>query len=279
LIESHRWFRILLRGGKHRDHRKLYIVDGGQVWLGSFNVNDNHISRPPRNRAWRNTGIRLGGVGDAVFSLAFELNWEDSWPHGRGRQLKQLLKQKLARRLSSGPVRMTQNRRLRIAYRHELLEHFQGAKKRIWILTPYFIPNRALFQALVTAARRGCDVRIVLPGRSDVPMVQWVSSSFYYPLMRAGCRLYHYQKTILHAKTLFVDSWIAVGSSNLNYRSLRMDLEVNVLPQAERSKKSLEDQFRKDLSQSQEITAEMVRRRPLTLRFLSWLFFRFRFWF
>jgi cardiolipin synthase len=211
--------------------------------------------------------------------LAFDLAWEDSWPRQRGREHKTLLKHQLVQRLLNSPVRMTQNRRLRIAYRHELLEHFRGAKKRIWILTPYFVPNRALFQALVNAARRGCDVRIVLPGLSDIPMVQWVSSAFYAPLIRAGCRLYHYQRNILHAKTLFVDPWILVGSSNLNYRSLRMDLEVNILPQAEGSKKALEGQFKKDLAHSKELTAEMVRRRPMSVRLLSWLFFRFRFWF
>ncbi len=279
LIESRRWFQILLRGGNHRDHRKLYIVDDGRVWIGSFNINDDHISRPPQKRPWRDTGIELGGVSNPVFRLAFELAWEDSWPRRLGIGYKYLLEQQLYSHLSGMPIRMTATRRLRVAYRHELLEHFRTAKKHIWILIPYFVPNRALLKALAQAARRGCDVRVVLPGLSDVPMVQWVSSAFYAPLIRAGCRLYEYQKNILHAKTLFLDSWILVGSSNLDYRSLRMDLEVNVLPQSERTKKKLEDRFRKDLSLSKEVTAQMVRQRPLSIRFLSWLFFRFRFWF
>jgi cardiolipin synthase len=269
----------VFNAGKHRDHRKLCVVDSDQVWIGSFNISDWHLEKVKGTKAWRDTGLVLSGVKSPVFRAAFLAAWEDTWPRWGKRSRMQFLKNWIAFETAEGSIRMTVNRHLRRSFRRELLERFQGARKRIWALTPYFVPNHFLLRALADAARRGVDVRLILPGESDVPMVRWVSTSYYPYLLRAKCSLFEYQMSILHAKTLFVDDWVMAGSGNLDQRSLRKDLEVNVLLWEKRSLLALERQFRKDMTDSSEITLQDMVHRPLWLRFLSWFFFRFRAWF
>jgi len=269
----------LWTSGKHRDHRKLCVVDGREVWIGSFNVSDWHVERIRKRETWRDTGLRLSGVTTLVFRMAFLIAWEDPWPSRRRRKYRNLLKRWVSRDVKESPVRVTLTRKLRIAYRWELEARFQAARRRLWVITPYFIPTRYLLKAMREAARRGCDVRLILPGISDVPMVRWASMAYYAPLMRDGCRIFEYQKSILHAKTLFVDDWILVGSSNLDQRSLRKDLEVNVIPQSPQTRKALEKRYLDDELLSREITKEDLLKRTWWERLFSWWFFQFRSWF
>jgi cardiolipin synthase A/B len=265
--------------GKHRDHRKQVIVDGRDVWLGSFNVSDWHLRRRKGKAAWRDTGVVLRGISTPAFRLAFHMTWLDRWPR-RWRDLRRrMLVRWLTREVQQDPVRITANRGLRRLFRRELLDRMETARRRIWITTPYFVPTGALLKELGMAAQRGCDVRILVPAESDVPMVRWTSIAFYPKLLRAGCRLYEFQKRVLHAKTTLVDDWAMVGSSNLDQRSLRKDLEINVMPQDPKSRKLLEGQFQLDLGQSQEVTLAGLKKYPWRLMFLSWIFFRFRSWF
>jgi len=269
----------LFDSGKHRDHRKQVIVDNKTVWIGSFNVSDWHLEKQKGKEVWRDTGLRLTGVKSLVFRLAFHSAWEDPWPHHFKRLYRHALLRWLSHSLESGPVRMTASRKLRRSFRRELLERINAASRRVWILTPYFVPTGPLYRALIRAAKRGLDVRIIVPAHSDVPVVRLTSRVYYQGLLRAGCRLFEYQKSILHAKTTMIDQWVLVGSSNLDYRSLRKDLEINVLPRDRRSVGLLERQFRRDQVESREVRQEDVRTYPIWQRILSWFFFRFRNWF
>jgi len=269
----------LFDSGKHRDHRKQVLVDDRTVWIGSFNVSDWHLERQKGKGTWRDTGLVLSGVKTLVFRLAFHAAWEDPWPNHFKHLYRQALLQWLSHSLEEGPIRMTASRKLRRSFRRELLERGHAARRRIWILTPYFVPTGPLFRALVKACRQGCDVRLIVPRYSDVPMVRWTSMVFYSRLIKAGCHLFEYQKSVLHGKTTMIDDWVLVGSSNLDYRSLRKDLEINVIPKDPKSIRILERQFRKDEIGSREITLEDLGNYPLWQRLFSWFFFRFRFWF
>ncbi|HTA76812.1 MAG TPA: phospholipase D-like domain-containing protein, partial [bacterium] len=165
-LSGSRRLHLLFNRGKHRNHRKLYSVDRNKVWLGSFNISDWHIRAYRKNKTWRDTGIRLSGVRSLVFFEAFEIAWADPWPRLYQSDYRRMLKRWVAQDVAESPVRLTVTRRLRVAYRQELLKRFQAARKRIWITTPYFVPNRSLLKALANAARRGCDVRVILPGQS-----------------------------------------------------------------------------------------------------------------
>jgi cardiolipin synthase len=271
--------RRIWNWGGHRDHRKLCVVDGQRVWVGGFNVSDFHLEKRMGRRVWRDTGIGLAGVKSYVFQLAFHLAWEEQSLSHLRLSYKKMLVRWLSHDVLEGPVRLNVTRHLRRVFNHRFSERIISAQKRIWITTPYFVPTRDLFRALLKAARKGLDVRLVLPGLSDVPMVKWASTAFYPRLLRAGCRIFEYQGRVLHAKTLLVDRRAYVGSSNLNHRSLLHDLEIIVLPQRRQSLRTLEGQFGKDLLQCREITLLELKRRPFLSRLLSVLFFQFRYWF
>ncbi len=278
-IQSVQYAFAIWNSGKHRDHRKQIIVDGIRIWIGSFNISDWHSERLKGKAAWRDTGIGLSGVKSLVFQLAFHAAWEDPWPHHFAHMYRHSLIRWLTHDVEGSPIRMTVNRKLRRSFRKELLERINSARYRIWILTPYFIPTGPLLRALAKAAKRGCNVRLILPGQSDVPMVRWASLIYFPMLLRAGCRIFEYQGKVLHAKTTLVDSWTLVGSSNLDYRSLRKDLEVNVIPQKKKSLQDLERQFDKDLAHCEEADFAKLKQRSLLSRMLSAVFFHFRYWF
>ncbi len=278
-VQSVQYAFSIFNSGKHRDHRKQYIVDGQKVWIGSFNVSDWHLEKVRGKTAWRDTGIGLSGVHSLVFQLAFHVAWEDPWPHHFAHLYRHSLIKWLTNDVMGSPIRMTASRKLRRLFRRELLQRIGSARRRTWLITPYFIPTGPLLRGLVRAAKRGCDVRLILPGRSDVPMVRWVSMTYFPSLLKAGCRIFELEGRILHAKTILMDSWALVGSSNLDYRSLRKDLEVNVIPQEKKSLLNLELRFEKDQAHCREINLAELKQRPLWSKILSAIFFRFRYWF
>jgi cardiolipin synthase len=127
------------------------------------------------------------------------------------------------------------------------------AKNRIWLMSPYFVPDYSTLKALRLAAWSGVDVRILLPQKNDIFMMKLANRVFYSYLLRSGVKVFEYCPTTLHAKVLAIDDWIVLGSSNRNHRSLIRDLEIDIVLTHEESYRSVEKQFRIDLAQSEEI--------------------------
>ncbi|HTC20944.1 MAG TPA: phospholipase D-like domain-containing protein [bacterium] len=269
----HFWFRV-----NRRNHRKLVMVDGHRVWLGGFNVSDEHLESVAGPKAWRDTGLRLSGVKDRAFRLAFNTAWHDQVHRRLWRFYRRQLIAWLSRKSSANQVQINATRRLRIRFHRELLGRLRSARRRIWVTTPYFVPTLPVLRALLHAALQGRDVRLILPEKSDIPFVRWASMTFFPPLLKAGCRIFEYHRSILHAKTLLVDDWALVGSSNFNHRSFLFDLEVDVVSRKPASLKSLERQGASDFRRSREIRFVDLKLRPLWTRILTWLFFRLRHW-
>ena len=267
------WFRV-----KRRNHRKLVIVDETQVWLGGFNVSDLHLESLNGLKACRDTGLGLSGVRDQAFRLAFQTAWHDRYHRRQWKLFRAQLIEWLVRKTSLNHVQINATRKLRSYFHREMLKRLGKVRRRIWVTTPYFVPTLPLYRALIQAALRGMDVRLVLPEESDVPFVRWASMTFFLPLLEAGCRIFEYRKRVLHAKTLVVDDWALVGSSNFNHRSFLFDLEVDVALQGAASRKALERQYASDFNQSLEIHVSDLKIRPRSIRILSWLFFRLRHW-
>src|SRR5665213_236016 len=267
------WFRV-----NRRNHRKLVMVDGHKIWMGGFNVSDEHLESLKGKDAWRDTGLGLSGVKDKVFHLAFEAAWYEKVDRSRWKACRKELIAWLSRGSEANVVQVNTARRLRRKFHNELLNRLTTARKRIWVTTPYFVPTLPVFRALMHAALRGCDVRLVLPKKSDVPFVRWVSMSFFLPLLEAKSKIFEYRKSILHAKTLLVDDWVLIGSSNFNHRSFLFDLEVDVVLRKRKSLKSLERQYEVDFRKSGEVLLADVRLQPVWGRFLTWLVFGLRYW-
>ena len=271
---KHFWIRF-----NRRNHRKLVMVDGDKVWLGGFNVSDEHLEEVSGKKAWRDTGLGLSGVRDRAFSLAFNTAWHDKNHRELWRRERRRLIAWLSRKSFSDPVHINATHQLRQRYYRDVLDRLRGVRRRIWVTTPYFVPTRVLLRALLQAALDGRDVRLVLPEKSDIPFVRWASMTYFPRLLKAGCRIFEYHKSVLHAKTLVVDNWAMVGSSNFNHRSFLFDLEVDVVARHSSSLKSLERQYASDFKQSREIHFSDLKRRSLWARCLTWIFFHARYWF
>ncbi len=261
-----------------RDHRKLVLVDGNRVWLGGFNVSDQHLESVSGPKAWRDTGLGLSGVKDKAFRLAFETAWNDRVHRGRWKAFRGEMIAWLSRENSPDAVQINATRRLRSRFHKELLRRLESVRSRLWVTTPYFVPTLPVLRSLLHASLQGRDVRLVLPEKSDVPFVRLASMAFFLALLKAGCRIFEYHRSILHAKSLLMDDCARVGSSNFNHRSFLFDLEVDVSLQRPASLKNLERQYIFDFRRSREIRISDFKLRPLWDRFLTWLFFRLKHW-
>ena len=237
-------FWYLLSNINQRNHRKLLIIDQKAIWLGSINVSQKHLSTKHGGESWRDTAIELHHIDTDAIQSIFDLNW-NRW--------KTKGKKKLSQKILPSPFLFNFTRPLRQAQRKQLLSRIAKAQDHIWITNAYFVPDSKLLNALVKASNKGIDVRFVLPSQSDVFFIPWAASFFYEQLLNAGARIYEYQAGVLHAKTLIIDDWASIGSSNFNRRSLQHDLEVDYTLQLSESVNQLQHDFLDDLKQSEEL--------------------------
>ena len=252
----------------NRNHRKLVVVDNVTAFVGSCNVTDVH-------QRWRETAVTVTGQAVAEICGSFEVIWRRSsqsgvsWSQSQRHKLLTGLK-------NSSLVRVNCTRKLRQLHNSEIIRRIEKASDRVWITTAYFVPSPVLVGALVHAAMKGRDVRLLLPGKNDIGVVSCVSRMFYLGLMKFGVKIYEYQPSMLHAKTLLVDEWASVGTTNLNHRSLYHDLEVDITLSKPESINSLERQFISDLAVSHEVTQERLQRRSLLEKVSGYIAYPFR---
>jgi cardiolipin synthase len=178
-------------------------------------------------------------------------------------------------------VRVVANRSLLLRHRirHAYLKALHGAGRSIDIANSYFIPDRGIRRALRLARGRGVEVRVLVPSRSDVTIALEASRHLYAGLLEAGVRIFEYQGAILHSKTVGVDGcWSAVGSYNMDHRSLLHNLEINLHVFDEGFGAKVRESFEADLLGSKEIRAAEWRRRPQWTRLKQRFFYSLRYW-
>ena len=237
-----------------RDHRKLVVADGAGAVIGGLCIGCEWTGDGDAVLPWRDTALRVGGPGAAVLDQAFARTWAVA-----GRPLPDEEQAGRVAPEGDGEIRVIvgepgRERALRVI---ELLT--AGTIERLWITDAYMVAPPRLFQALRDAARDGVDVRMLVPGSSDLPLVRNLSRIGYRDLLRSGVRIYEWDGPMLHAKTIVADGrWVRVGSSNLNPSSLIGNYELDVLVDDPALAESMERQFRLDIGRSRE-----VRRRPL----------------
>jgi cardiolipin synthase len=202
------------------------------------------------------------GPDVAVLVDTFEEVWLGSW-----RRLRRRLRKR--QRSASSLIRLNVHRRQRRENYLDLLIRIVRAQERVWITNAYFVPDGSLVRALAIAAQSGVDVRILVPRFSDIIFMPWVASAFHLGLLQAGVKVFEYQRSILHAKTMLLDDWALVGSSNLNHRSLLHDLEADVVLADPLATKELGERFREDCAGAREITLGNWRARPWVERMLG----------
>jgi cardiolipin synthase A/B len=238
----------LLGSLNRRNHRKICLIDHHLTWIGSFNISKCHLPQAQGGEGWRDTAVRLEGLNMESLQHAFDRAWFNDWSP-------------ISRKIFS-PANFRLNHIRRKKLRRDLLNRISQCRSRIWITNAYFVPDIAFLRHLKKAARSGVDIRILLPGTSDVFFMPWAAATFYQSLLNSGVRIFEYRKNVLHAKVMILDDWVTVGSSNLDYRSFFHNLEVEAVLSLLSSKNAIQEQFLNDLNDSQEVFLQDLPNRP-----------------
>lgn len=253
-----------------RDHRKLAIVDGRIAFLGGLNISDAYAGLTDEPLCFRDVGFSLGGNAVGVLLALFV----DTWFMEKGEQLQ--LPQFAAAHAVLGEAEVTLvsggPHQRRSAIRTAFRVAMALAAEELLIANPYFIPGPRIIRSLLRAARRGVRVRLLLPARSDVPLVRLVSRSTYEPLLRAGVEIYEMERQLLHAKLMLIDGEQTVlGSANLDQRSFHRNFEINALVRGSSFGAQVRELFMQDFAGSHRITLDGHARRGVTARLLEML--------
>ena len=240
-----------------RDHRKLLVTDGGWAMTGGLCIGDEWAGDPARGRRpWRDTMVAVTGPGAAALDGAFARIWRRTGPPLPPDELEADPAEcgsSTARVVAGAPGRA------RVYRAVQLLA--ASATDRLWITDAYLIAPPPLYASLLDAARAGVDVRLLVPGTSDLPVLRDSTRIGYRDLLRAGARIFEWQGPMLHAKTLLVDHrWARVGSSNLNVSSLLGNYELDLFAECNHLAAALAQQFLRDLASSREIVLQARRR-------------------
>lgn len=267
-------FPIQRRWSAHlRNHRKLLIADGRQAFTGGMNIGRKYMGPGPDAARWRDKAVLVRGPAVHDLQALFLDDW--AFATGESRPCGQLFppfpeeerqpeRDSVLQVVASGP-----DRKLRPIYQG-LFTAIIAARKRVWIETPYFVPDDAIGTALENAALRGIDVRLIVPERGDMKMVTLAGRSYFEELMRAGVGIYRYRPTLLHAKAVLVDDTVAiVGSSNVDIRSFFLNFELGLFLYSDADVARVAASLEEDLSRSVRLNPVTFERRSKAVRLLE----------
>jgi cardiolipin synthase len=241
-----------------RDHRKILVVDRRVAFTGGMNIADEYGSGVGSSTGpWRDTHCRVEGPTAWELAVVFS----EAWRRAGGRLDFEPLSPPASARasilvLDSRPGRGYEETASALA------AIVGGAREKVWITNAYFAPRARAVRILAEAVRRGVDVRLLLPGKSDVPLVRHAGHGYFRALLELGVRVYEYGAAILHAKTLVADDFVSVvGSTNLDFRSFHLNAEANLVILDAETGRAFADAFRDDLTRSVEIDGDGWARR------------------
>ena len=264
----HRWSWHMPLRYNRRNHRKLLVVDGKVGFFGGFNIHRENSRRLYGEQRWRDTQLEVEGRMARDLQILFDAFW-------RRRQRNSPVTIP-----SEGNVLITNYSRRGRRFLHKLFtSKFATAKRSIHLTTPYFVPDYRTRRSLMRAARRGVDVRLLVPRKNNERLAQWAAHAAYANLLDAGVRIHEYLPRMLHAKTMVVDGvWSSVGTANLDYRSFFLNYELNLASDDRALARTLERQFREDLRQSEAIQPMRWAQRSWLLRPLELIAWAGRHW-
>lgn len=262
-IDAHKFNKVIPRmtvAYNNRDHRKILVIDGQISYTGGINLADEYINRIERFGHWKDSGIRIDGPATQAFTRLFLMNWyinrgeisdfdqyhlENQTRHGSG----------LCIPYGSGPKPIYKTKVGKIVYQNLINQ----AEDFVYITTPYLIIDYDLTEDIKNAAMRGVDVRIVTPFVPDKKLIQLITRGAYPDLLSAGVRIFEYTPGFIHSKQMIVDDrFAAVGTINLDYRSLVHHYENAVLLYKTESIADIRKDFERIFEQSQEIFSDTI---------------------
>ena len=267
------WFRsVSLRRKRFflnlRNHRKLQIIDGHVAFVGGMNIGREYEGLDAELGHWRDTQLEVTGTVVGELQDVFADDWFFATgeritahryfppPTGRARHPVQVV--------LGGPDRRNE------PISKTIVSLLNEARDRVWITAGYFVPDDVLLAALELAASRGVDVRLLVAGKNTHPLLVIVGRSYYEPLLDAGARIFEYAAGISHSKVLLADrQWAMIGSANLDYRSMRLNFELNLLVHSPGQNASLAGILARDFASSLEIDRGTFSRRPFRQKLLE----------
>ena len=259
----------------NRDHRKIIVVDGEVGFTGGINIDSTYssasTSKPGPKRGieegWRDTHVRIDGPAVRQLQALFVESWDKAGEpaefRGEEGYFPAVRPVGDALAMIVGNDSESDDRSLYGTY----LAAFTRASRRLWITHAYFAPNEALLTAMTDAARRGVDVRLIVPAFTDSSVVLNATQSTYTRLLKAGVRIYELEDALLHAKSVVIDGTVSiVGSANLDMRSFLHNDEVNAIVISRDFGRRMEEVFRRDQQASQPVKLERWKRRSVWQR-------------
>ena len=234
------------------DHRKLLIVDGKTSFIGGYNIGSAYATE------WRDTHLSLRGPAAADLAMSFIAFWN------RFCKADKRITQRYHLRVDSR-ITVGQNEAMRLSFpiRDLYIAAIDKAEQFIFLTTAYFVPDRMLLDALKAAARRGVDVRVLVPWVSNHVLADWITHSYFTDCLHGGVRIFGYRYTMLHAKTCTIDGeWSTVGTCNLDRLSLVGNYEINVAVYNAAFAQQLSALFAEDTAEKFELTMQQWKSRP-----------------
>lgn len=250
-----------------RDHRKILIADQTVAFVGGAGITDDFQTFDRKKPGWRETMISIKGecVQDWVeaFKHIWQLYADIKLPAilGMQEQSYDTVPSRVICALGSA----------RQGIKSSVLKRIRNSERTCWIATAYFVPSFKIRRALKRAAKRGVDVRLLLPGPiSDHPAIRLAARRFYYNLLKVGVKIYEYQPRFMHQKVLLCDAWVSIGSSNIDRWNFRWNLEANQEVEDQDFVDSVTEMLEKDFAQSKQYSLESWVRRAWYHRLQEW---------
>lgn len=245
----------------YRNHRKICVIDGKEAYLGGFNVGDEYLGLSKKFGNWRDTHMKIKGSAISSLQWRFFLDWRFATKEDTGHCMSYLPEESPEHNVgiqivSSGPDSKWPS--IKDGY----MRMVTNAKHKVYIETPYFIPDDSMYEALKIAALSGVDVRVMIPNKPDHIFVYWAGLSYIGELLHAGIKFYTYEKGFNHAKVFIMDDFVSsVGTANLDIRSFKLNFEVNAFMYDEVINMQLTERFINDLKDCKEISLEDYEKR------------------
>lgn len=251
----------------YRNHKKLIIIDGVRAFIGSFNIADEYFGYfKNKKMPWRDLGILMEGP---IVNVLLE-RFTESWKRWKGKPIIEISPSPIV----SAGVRVipifASSAKARRRMKGLFIHSIENSKESILLTTAYFLPSKRMLKAFERASSKGIDLKILLPGKSDVKTIYFASRAYYKKLLNAGVKIYNFQGNVLHAKTSVFDSqWSIIGSTNLDFQSLRRNEESNVGILDKEFGRKMTETFMNDLQKSFEIDSVLWNKRPFYQKILE----------
>ena len=246
-----------------RNHRKIAIVDRRIAYVGGFNVGDEYVGRSRKPRGWRDTQVKVEGPAVADIEAVFQADW--NWATQTTSQLQPIELSPVGvvpvLTVPTGAIDDTDRCLL------FFLELINSAKQRLWIASPYFVPEDEILSALSLAAMRGVDVRLLIPKKNDSLLVAMAALYYISQVARYGVKIFRYNETFMHQKVWVVDSDLAIiGTTNMDSRSIRLSFEINLVAAEKDFVAKVSSMLEKDFTGSTIVADPSMEKLPFRLR-------------